>query len=148
VRFGKRAARRRAEDRRRGLQPSYSFVAAIVTWVLFEGRCVNCEKTNEEPSVDHHVPSALGAALTADNATLLCLMCNSRKAASIPAEFYPKDRLDWIAKRLLLAARLTPVLESWWREKPALEHRKKIEFVVEAVRGVLTESGWRVGSDV
>ena len=66
---------------------------------LFDHKCANCGST-EDLCIDHHKPLSKGNALTRQNAVLLCRTCNCSKHDRIPEDFYDKETLLMIEKKL------------------------------------------------
>lgn len=58
----------------------------------FNNSCFICG-ANEDLTIDHHLPFALGGRLTESNTVVLCRSCNSRKNAKHPDKFYTKEQL-------------------------------------------------------
>ena len=60
---------------------------------LFNNACFNCG-SNKSLQIDHIYPLSLGNPLTLQNASVLCINCNSSKGNKNPIEFFGNDKFN------------------------------------------------------
>jgi 5-methylcytosine-specific restriction endonuclease McrA len=71
----------------------YTKECEVITTEAFGGKCFNCGGKNRL-CIDHNYPLSRGYALTILNAVVLCKICNSKKHAKLPEEFYSIEKLN------------------------------------------------------
>lgn len=87
---------RRDKKRSAGERVSADFVERV--YRKFDHKCFNCGSASRL-SVDHHYPLSLGYALVESNAVVLCVLCNSRKKAKLPEQFYSDEQISELSSK-------------------------------------------------
>ena len=75
-----------------GVKENFDESKRKTTFNKFGNRCFNCNSENNL-TVDHHMPLSAGFPLEENNAVVLCRSCNSSKGTKLPKEFYTKTQL-------------------------------------------------------
>lgn len=88
-------SKRRRRARNLGVDENYLQIDRDITFKVFENKCFRCNSVNYL-CVDHHYPLSRGYALSVENASILCISCNSKKYNKMPDNFYSKEEIQKI----------------------------------------------------